>query len=161
MPISDFLKGLRNKVGHDLLFVPAVAAIVRDEQGRVLFQRRSDNGLWSLPAGTIDPGESPAQAIVREVYEETGLHVQPTSILGVYGGDRQGFRVTYPNGDELESVVIVFAAEVLGGKLEAIDGESAELRYIDPAQRPPLMSNYPDAVFETRGPAPADFDQVP
>ena len=159
MPISDFLRGLRDKVGHDLLFVPAVAAVVRDNQRRVLFQRRSDNGLWSLPSGTIDPGESPARAIVREVYEECGLHVQPTHILGVYGGDREGFRVTYPNGDELESVVIVFAVEVLGGELEAIDGESAELRYFEPALRPPLMSKYPDAIFEDRGPVPADFDR--
>ncbi|RAL21663.1 NUDIX hydrolase [Lujinxingia litoralis] len=159
MPISDFLKGLREKVGHDLLFVPAVAAVVRDEHHRVLFQRRSDNGLWTLPSGTIDPGESPATAIVREVYEETGLEVRPTHILGVYGGDRRGFRVTYPNGDHLESVVIVFAVEVLGGTLGGLDGESLELRYIDPTRRPELMSNYPDEVFIGGDPAPAHFDR--
>ena len=97
MPISDYLKGLRAAIGHEMILNPGVAAIIRDEAGRVLLQKRSDDGSWSLPAGAIDPGESPAQAVVREAYEETGLRVVPEKVAGVFGGE--GFRHTYPNGD--------------------------------------------------------------
>ena len=83
MPLSDHLAGLRDKVGHDLLMMPCAAAIVRDAHGSVLLQRRSDNGLWSVPGGALDPDEQPAQACVREVYEETGLVVRPAQVLSV------------------------------------------------------------------------------
>ena len=66
MPISDYLKRIRAAIGHEMLLNPGVAAIIRDEAGRVLLQKRSDDGTWSLPAGAIDPGETPAQAVVRE-----------------------------------------------------------------------------------------------
>ena len=59
-------------------------------RGVSLLQRRNDDGSWSLPAGAIDPGEGPAQAVVREAYEETGLHVVPEKVAGVFGGE--GFR---------------------------------------------------------------------
>ena len=82
MPISEYIKGLREKIGHDLVLNPGVAALIHDESGRVLLQRRSYDGLWSLPAGAVDPGESPAQAVVREVWEETGLKVVPVGLEG-------------------------------------------------------------------------------
>jgi len=85
MPISLYLKNLRSHIGRDLVLMPAVAALVRNEAGHVLFQRRTDDGLWSLPAGSVDPGETPSQALVREVQEETGLLVEPTRVVGVFG----------------------------------------------------------------------------
>jgi 8-oxo-dGTP pyrophosphatase MutT (NUDIX family) len=53
--------------------VPGASAIVVDEEGRILLQRRGDNARWSLPGGTMDIGESIGQAVVREVKEETGF----------------------------------------------------------------------------------------
>ena len=105
MPISTYLRGLREKLGTTLLQIPAVAAIIHDEAGRILLQRSSHNE-WSLPAGAIDLGESPAQAVVREVWEETGLKVRPVNAIGIFGGCN-GFRHTYPNGDEVEYTCIV------------------------------------------------------
>jgi 8-oxo-dGTP pyrophosphatase MutT (NUDIX family) len=90
MPISSYLRDLRAIVGPRLLLMPGVAALVRDASERVLFMHRADDGRWGLPAGAIDPGESPTAAIVREVREETGLVVRPSGVAGVFGG--AGFR---------------------------------------------------------------------
>ena len=125
--------------------MPGVAAIVRDADDRVLFIRRSDNGEWGLPAGAIDPGETPAEAVAREVREETGLEVRPARIAGVFGG--QGFRVHYENGDEAEYTVVVFDCEVIGGTLSATDGEALELRYFAPDDAPEFKVAYPRSLL--------------
>ena len=157
MPISAYLRGLRRKVGTDLVLIPGVAAIVRDAEGRILFQRRSDDNQWSLPAGSLDPGEEPARGIVREVWEETGLRVRPVRILGVVGG--AAFRHTYPNGDQIEPTTTVFECRVEGGVLECRDGESQELRYFPPDQLPPLVMPYPPELLSGNGEGLAAFFQ--
>jgi ADP-ribose pyrophosphatase YjhB (NUDIX family) len=145
MPISDYLRDLRAIVGSRLLLLPGVAAIVRDAEDRVLFMRRADNGEWGLPAGAIDPGETPAEAVVREVREETGLEVRPARIAGVFGG--KGFRVRYENGDEAEYTVVVFDCDVIGGTLSATDGEALELRYFAPDEAPEFQVAYPRSIL--------------
>ena len=145
MPISDYLREVRRVVGTRLLLLPGVAGIVRDEDGRVLFIRRADDGRWGLPAGGIEPGESPAHAIAREVHEETGLVVRPARVAGVFGGD--GFRHRYANGDEVEWTVVVFECEVIGGVLAPLDGEAVELRYFVPNDAPQLQLAYPRELF--------------
>jgi len=145
LPISDYLRNLRALVGRRLLLLPGVAAVVRDADDRVLFIRRADNGKWGLPAGAIDPGETPADAVAREVREETGLEVRPTRVAGVFGGS--GFRVRYENGDEAEYTVIVFDCEVVGGELSPTDGEALELRYFSPDDAPELQVSYPRSLL--------------
>src|SRR5262249_58543013 len=71
------------------------------------------------PGGCVDPGEIPSDAVVREVWEETGLFTAPVRILGVYGGPP--CLVTYANGDRTEYVMTVFECEVRGGSLRASD----------------------------------------
>jgi len=147
MPISPYYAGLRLRLGHDLLLIPSVAAIIHDDLGRVLIQHRSDGGC-SLPAGAIEPGESPTDAIVREVLEETGLTVRPRCILGAFGGD--GFAFTAPNGDQVEYTVILFGCDVVTGELGRgqIDPETASLRYYAADEIPPLGAAYPRHLFE-------------
>ncbi|MCB0185713.1 MAG: NUDIX domain-containing protein [Caldilineaceae bacterium] len=132
MPISDYLRGLRAKVGTDLLLVPAVTMVCRDEDGRVLLARHADNDRWALPGGSIDPDETPADAAVRELWEEAGLRTTPERIIGVYGGP--AFTVTYPNGDQIASVDTVFACRIDGGTLAADQDEITELRYVSEAE---------------------------
>jgi 8-oxo-dGTP pyrophosphatase MutT (NUDIX family) len=134
MPTPDHIRFLRQKVGHDLLMMPAVAAIIFNEQGEVLLQLRSDNRLWALPGGAIEPGEEPAEAVIREVYEETGLRVLPERISGVYGG-KTGL-TQYPNGDQVAIIAITFVCRVVGGKLRVDDDETLELRYFPVDQLP-------------------------
>lgn len=157
MPISDYLHDLRALVGRRLLLVPGVAAVVSDSADRVLLERRADNGAWGLPAGAVDPGETPAAAIVREVHEETGLQVAPERILGVFGGTRM--RTTYQNGDVSEYTVTVFACRVTGGRLETLDGEALELVFVSRAEAARRIPAYPRDLF--RDPSVPLFDRPP
>jgi 8-oxo-dGTP pyrophosphatase MutT (NUDIX family) len=125
--ISDYLKRLREKVGHDLLVVPSVTAAVFDEAGRVLMVKHSDRRLWVLPGGSIDPGETPADAVVRETWEETNLRAEITALIGVFSGPE--FLVKYENGDEVIYVMSVFECRVVGGKPKPDGEETLEVRY--------------------------------
>ena len=130
MPISDYLRGVRAKVGHDFLLATAATGLVFDDAGRVLLARHSNAGLWLAPGGAVDPDESPADAVVREVWEETGLYVEPVSLLGAFGGP--SFRVRYANGDETGYVMVVFECRVVGGAPQPDGDEVLELRWVTP-----------------------------
>jgi ADP-ribose pyrophosphatase YjhB (NUDIX family) len=62
------------------------AALIRDAGGRVLLVKSASAAVWGLPAGAIDLGEAPKEAVVREVFEETNLRVEAVRIAGVFGG---------------------------------------------------------------------------
>src|SRR5258706_12019579 len=122
MAASDYIRNLRAKIGNDLIFIPSAAAVVINEAGEVLLHRRSDDGTWCLPGGAIDPGEEPAEAVIREVREETGLQVIAERIVGVYGGPE--FRVRYPNGDDVMFISICFICHPVCGEARVNDEES-------------------------------------
>ncbi|SCL72633.1 NUDIX hydrolase [Micromonospora peucetia] len=133
MAVSPYVARLRAHVGRDLLLLPGVSAVVRDDAGRVLLARRADNGRWSLPAGQIDPGEQPADAVLREVYEETGVHVRIERVAGV-----ATHRVVYPNGDACEYLNVWFRCRAVGGEPGVNDDESTEVAWFDPADLPEI-----------------------
>ncbi len=130
MPIPDFVRRLRQKIGTDLLLVPTVGAVVCDEAGRVLLVRHIGSGRWSFPGGIIEPLETPANAIVREVWEETGLNVRPIRLVGVYGGER--CRTVYPNGDEICFILNMFECSVQGGALRPDAEEIDRAEFLAP-----------------------------
>ena len=68
--------------------VVAGAAAVIDKEGNILLMRRTDNHLWSMPAGQMEVGETPAEAVVRETLEETGIRCVPRALVGVYDSRR-------------------------------------------------------------------------
>ncbi len=141
MPISPYYAALRQKLGTILLLIPAVAAVVHDETGHVLIQE-SKHGGYSLPAGAIEPGEQPAQAVAREVFEETGLVVRPSRLLGVFGGS-ENCRVHCPNGDCVEYTVCLFQCAIVSGHPTCRDGESASVQFYRPNDVPRLAMEYP------------------
>ena len=108
----NYIQSLRSKIGHDLIMLPGVAAVISDADGRLLLQEKASGEGWSLPAGAIELGETPEQAIEREVFEETGLRVVRSEILAVFGGSE--FRCTYPNGDQVEYLVVLFKCVTSG-----------------------------------------------
>ena len=110
--------------------VPAVSAIVCDDQGRILLHRRSDNDLWSIPGGRIEVGESVAEAAVREVGEETGIEVEPVRLVGVYSDPMAV--VAYDDGEVRQQFSICIACRPSGGTLSAESDESLEVRFATP-----------------------------
>jgi 8-oxo-dGTP pyrophosphatase MutT (NUDIX family) len=124
--MSEYARRLREKVGTDLLFWPVVACLVRDGD-RVLLVRHVE-GRWTLPAGAMEPGETPADAARRETLEEASVHVQLTRIAGVFGGDPD-FRMTYSNGDEVAWVTTLFEATIVGGTPAPGDDETLDVRW--------------------------------
>jgi 8-oxo-dGTP diphosphatase len=133
MPISPYVARLRAHVGNDLLLLPGVSAVVRNDRGQLLLARRADNHRWSLPAGMIDPGEQPADAVVREVHEETGVHVTIDAVGGV-----ATHPAVYPNGDSCEYLNVWFRCRAVGGRARVNDDESVEVRWFAPTELPEL-----------------------
>ncbi|NHD16403.1 MULTISPECIES: NUDIX domain-containing protein [unclassified Actinopolyspora] len=107
--------------------VVAVAVVVRDESGRVLLIERTDNGLWALPGGAQDLGETTREAAVREVAEETGLTVEVTDIVGIYSDPRHV--IAYDDGEVRQEFSIVFTARPMEGRLRP-SGESRRVHWI-------------------------------
>ena len=113
---------------------PGVAAIIFNGEGRILLQQRSDNGLWGLPGGSVEIGESVRDAIVREVREETGLTVEVVRLIGVYS-DPTVQIVRYADGNVVHYISSVFACRILAGTLQTCD-ETLDLQFFDPANLP-------------------------
>ena len=139
--MTPYFKQLRSKIGHDLLLFPGVAAVIHDGDRRILLQEKTSGEGWSLPAGAIEPGEGPEEALVREVREETGLIVRPNRILGVFGGI--AFRYLYPNGDAVEPTVVLYLCTVVGRSDEELDAETKSLCYFSAQEMPALALPYP------------------
>jgi len=143
-----------------LLVLPSAAVALYDDQGRVLMGLHADRRVWVLPGGLIEPVEIPADAAVREVWEETGLHVELTGILGVYGGKE--LLVDYVNGDQASYVGTIFRGHVIGGTLRADAQEILDVRYVARAELAELpharwLDIALDAIYSQR--ASADFQQ--
>lgn len=91
------------------------AVIFNADRSKALLTRRTDNGLWCIPGGAMEAGESAAEACIREVWEETGLHVAVKRLIGIYSNPHQ--LVVYPDGNKAHIVVMSFEVEVVGGEL--------------------------------------------
>ncbi len=132
-----------------------VAAVVLDADGRVLLGLRADNGMWGLPSGHVEPGESIEQAVVREVREETGLHVRVERLIGVYS-DPASQTFAYPDGRVVQFVTSTCLCRPVGGSLRADGREALEVGFFPPEALPaPLLPMHPrwleDALRGGRG----------
>ncbi|SEE46071.1 ADP-ribose pyrophosphatase YjhB, NUDIX family [Streptomyces sp. 2112.3] len=111
--------------------VPAASAVVVDDSGRVLLQRRRDNDMWALPGGVMNIGESLPDCVVRETREETGFHVEVVGIVGTYTNPHHVF--AYDDGEVRQEFSICFLARPLGGQL-AVSAESTDVRWFEPGE---------------------------
>jgi len=111
--------------------VPAATVFVQDHDGRILMIQRSDNGLWSLPGGTMELGESIAECAERETLEETGYRVHVSGLIGVYSDPKTV--IEYDDGEVRQQFAILLRAELDGGEL-ATSSESVAVEWATPAQ---------------------------
>jgi ADP-ribose pyrophosphatase YjhB (NUDIX family) len=138
MAIPDFIRDLREQVGHAELWLAGVTAVVvRGE--RVLLVRRADTGEWTPVTGIVDPGEEPADAAVREVLEEAAVRAFPERLTSIRVTDL----VVYPNGDRSRYLDHVFRCRWEAGEPHPADGENTEAAWfaIDslPTMAPPMV----------------------
>ncbi|MEU8488994.1 NUDIX domain-containing protein [Streptomyces sp. NPDC048641] len=110
--------------------VPSVTAVVRNAQGSILLIHKTDNGLWALPGGGHDVGESIEQTVMREVDEETGISVVVEDIVGLYTDPQHV--IAYDDGEVRQQFSICFHARPVGGSLRT-SSESKEVRWVSPA----------------------------
>ncbi|MEK7787466.1 MAG: NUDIX domain-containing protein, partial [Chloroflexota bacterium] len=124
--MPDYLNWLRSRIGSRKVILAFATALVFDDDGRLLFQKRTDfrEAWWGLPGGVLELGESFEQCAVREALEETGLHVEPRRLVGVYTSP--DFDVRYPNGDEVQQFTVAIECRVTGGNSRPDGVEVAE-----------------------------------
>ena len=136
MPIPEFIVELRRHIGHALLWLPAITAVVmRDHE--VLLVQRSDNHAWTPITGIVEPGENPADCAVREVLEESGIEAVARRLAWVH--------VTRPmvhvNGDHAQYLDHVFRMDWLSGDPFPADDESLQARWFDLAALPDMSED--------------------
>lgn len=137
MGISPHIARLRAFVGHELLVLPSAAVLPADAGGRVLlgWPAGTTDG-WGTIGGAVDPGESPAEAAIREAREEIGVEVRLGRLLDVLGGP--DYEVTYPNGDRVAYVSAVYEGSIVAGDPAPADGELSKVAWFARDELPAL-----------------------
>lgn len=135
-----YLENLRKYVGTRTIKVPGGRAILANERGEVLLQKRTDFGIWGLPAGCPEDEESALASIIREVFEETGLTVSNPVCIG-YSSNPDWEKVEYPNGDRIHCYSLIFLATDWSGELIEANEETAALEFFALDALPELLPN--------------------
>jgi 8-oxo-dGTP pyrophosphatase MutT (NUDIX family) len=134
--MGNYIQWIRERVGHERIFLNFAAAFILDDAGRILLQKRGDRHDWGLPGGALELCESAEEAVIREVMEETGLQVKVEAFLGVY---TQYFE-EYPNGDQAQTIAIFFICSIPGGELSIDYDETLDLQFFQPTDAPLLFN---------------------
>jgi len=125
---------MRALVGHRLLMISVGVVLIFDAQGRLLLGRRTDDGEWGAVGGIMEPGETIEETARRETREEVGLELGELTFLGVGSGPE--YAHTYPNGDQVISVCVVYAARYTGAPIVPDPAEVLEAAFFAPDALP-------------------------
>lgn len=112
-----------------------IGVVFDDRRTMVLLHQLRDNGIWSLPGGRPDFGETFVMATEREVFEETGLRVRAEKLIGVYS-DPKLFIFSYPDGNDVQAFAVAIECRVLDGTIVPVSEESLDVRWF-PVRRLP------------------------
>lgn len=132
-PVPDFVVAIRDKIGHDPLWLPAVTAVIRRGH-EVLLVERSDNGRWAPVTGIVDPGEEPAVAAAREALEETGVVISVDRLASTDAHPE----IVHVNGDRAAYLDLTFACTWVEGEARVADDESTDVRWWPIDALPPM-----------------------
>lgn len=128
---------LRQKMDCDVGYTTPkvdVRGAVFDADERILLMRERSDGLWSLPGGWADPGDAPAEAVKREVLEETGVPVDVVKLIGVWDRDQKGHTPPLP----VAVYKIFFLCRVSGPSTAPSELETLEVAWASWDSLPPL-----------------------
>ena len=139
----DYISWIRSYIGNQEIILNFSGGIVTNQKNEVLLQLRSDKNLWGLPGGAVEKGETVEQAAVREVLEETGLHVKVVSLLGIYSN----YFDTYPNGDKAQTITTMFVFKLVEGNLSIENSETLDLGFFSKSNLPEIANQqHKDAI---------------
>ena len=137
-----YVKDIRSLVGHRPIILVGAGAIIVNAAGEILLGKRTDNGYWDYPAGSLELGESFEECARREVFEETGLTCGEMTYLTNLSGKE--FYYEYPNGDAGYAAAVIFICREFKGEMRVQEEEVVEQRFfpidslpseIDPRKR--------------------------
>jgi 8-oxo-dGTP pyrophosphatase MutT (NUDIX family) len=137
-----------DRIGKDATLMVGVSAALLDEhKKKILLTRRADNGLWCLPGGHMEPGESAEEGVIRETWEETGLQVRVKRLIGIYTSPHKV--IEYPGRGRFQVVAMSFEVEQLGGEL-TISNETTEFGWFSPDEisRIPLIQHHHERIAD-------------
>jgi 8-oxo-dGTP pyrophosphatase MutT (NUDIX family) len=141
VPTPDFVLALREKVGHERLWLPGVTAVVR-RGDELLLVERCDNGAWTPVTGIVDPGEEPAVAAAREALEEAGVEIRVDRLASTGVSDE----VVYDNGDRAIYLDLTFACTWLSGDAHVADDENTDVRWFGLDALPPMSGRMAERI---------------
>ena len=144
--MGDYLKEIREKVGHRPLVIPHAVVMVLSPNREILFEERADDGYYDFPGGGIDPKETAKEAAKRELYEETGLIADSLRLLNIYSGEVTYYK--YANGDEIYGVDVVYVCDKYHGELKPQLEEVKDLRFFHANSLPQKLSKRNQAIIK-------------
>lgn len=140
---KNYIQWIRSKVGHEKVILVFAGGCIFNQNGEVLLQRRCDTNKWGFPGGAIELGETPEMAAIREVKEETGLDVEVGKLIGIY----TDCNMQYVNGDEAQSITIVYELNAMGDTLCCDGYETQELKYFALNDMPELFCRQHEEIW--------------
>ncbi|SEL44890.1 ADP-ribose pyrophosphatase YjhB, NUDIX family [Ruminococcus sp. YRD2003] len=141
----SYISEIRKKVGHDPIIYAGATVLVFNEKGELLLNLRSDTGDWGIPGGGKELGETLEECAVRELKEETDLDADALELVAVLSGD--AYHYSYPNGDEVDTIIALYRVRNYSGRLNINDGESTELRFF-PLDCLPKLESRAKAIID-------------
>ena len=132
-PADELRLELDRDSGYATPKVDVRGALV-DAAGRLLLMRERTDGLWSLPGGWADPGDTPGEAVVREIREETGHGARAARLVAVYDRDTRGHRPPLP----VAAYKMFFLCEATGEVAPPDELETLEIGWFGIDELPPL-----------------------
>ena len=142
MPI-DNEKYIRSLVGHIPMHRPVVVLVIYKD-GKVLLQKREDNGMWALHGGGMDVGETYIDTLNREIEEELGITPIDPKLLGIFSGEKM-YHKYEKSKDEVYVLSHAFICSDYEGDIKFTDGEVKELKWFD-------VDNLPENIFHLNKP---------
>jgi len=124
--MTEYIKTMRKHIGHERLLVVGVGVFIHKD-GKLLLQKRKDNGCWADHGGALEPGETTEETAKRELFEETGLIANALELLGVFSGPELLY--TYPNEDKVAFVGIQYLCEDFSGEVVLDVTEVTDLQW--------------------------------